>query len=249
MSDSKSNSDDVEKNVNWSVEIDTMLSTWCDNAKCFEYMHQEGFDYYNHKAKYLSMYIIISSAITGTVNIGIGNTYHGVNLSLIFGSLAVISSIANVIQDKLGLAQSAEAHKRLSNSWMRVRTRIESELVIPYKSRKDCFSYLRMIKSDINLLINEGVSIPKHIREKSNKQFKLIDDLHIPEICGNIRHTIVHIKDEPKIHRNSSIYFDPRLISTTELIIDKQNSKNDDSRLLPSPSSTRTNDSSTLATI
>ena len=31
-----------------------------------------------------------------------------------------------------------------------------------------------------------------------NDRFKMIDDLHIPEICGQIRHTVVHIKEDPK---------------------------------------------------
>jgi hypothetical protein len=187
--------ENIGTDIQWSVEIDTLLSIWCDYSKCYQYMHQEAYDYNYSRARILTLYLIISTAITGAANISVGGaSINGFQVSWIFGSLSVLTSIVNVIQDKLGLSQNAEGHKRFCNSWEKIRRRIESELIIPYKTRKDCSSFLNMVKSDISSLVSDGnLKIPKHIREQCCQKFSEIPDLYVPDICGNITHTKIHL--------------------------------------------------------
>ena len=64
---------ETETNIQWSQQIDQMLASWCDNAKCFEYMHNESYDYNSTQSRKMTMFITILTALTGTMNIGIGN--------------------------------------------------------------------------------------------------------------------------------------------------------------------------------
>ena len=46
------NSNEIESNaLEWSKEIDTLLAKWCDNAKCFEWMHSEASMDYSKKSR------------------------------------------------------------------------------------------------------------------------------------------------------------------------------------------------------
>lgn len=193
---------ETETNIQWSQQIDQMLASWCDNAKCFEYMHNESYDYNSTQSRKMTMFITVLTALTGTMNIGIGNiSISGFQLSWVFGGLTVLTSMATMIQDKLGYAQNSEAHKRFCNTWGQIRRRIESELILPYGSRKDCSSFLKLVRSDIDQVSSDGNTRISHIvKQQCFEKFKQISNFDIPDICGQMEHTRVYVNHELESH-------------------------------------------------
>jgi hypothetical protein len=179
----------------WSAQLDNLLANWCDQAKCFEYMHTESFSRFNKKTRQFTILITIITAVTGTSNIIAGNTsINGFQTSWIFGGLAVLTSLANILQDKLGYQQLAESHKLYCVQWGQIRRKIESELILPYNTRKDAQSFLKMIRGDIDQVSSNGTSkIPSDIRVACYEKFRTIPDFDIPDICGQVEHTQVYI--------------------------------------------------------
>ena len=182
--------------VDWTNNIDKLLAIWCDNAKCYEWMHTQTYDYYNYKAKIFMITINILTTMTGLSNIIAGGySFNGFQISWIFGSVSIIASTLNIIQDKLAYNQKAESHRKLVNDWLIIRNKIEEVLILPPKSRKDCKTFLKYIKQDINNAITEKNSmIPNKIRESCNKRFSTIENFDIPDVCGQIEHTKTYIE-------------------------------------------------------
>ena len=54
---------ETETNIQWSQQIDQMLASWCDNAKCFEYMHNESYDYNSTQSRKMTMFITVLTAL------------------------------------------------------------------------------------------------------------------------------------------------------------------------------------------
>ena len=68
---------------------------------------------------------------------------------------------------------------------------------IPRASRKDCQTFLKVLKQDINQVSNDGnAKIPEFIRDMCYERFNKIKDFDVPDICGQIEHTTVCIEDE-----------------------------------------------------
>ena len=119
--------------LQWNQQIDTLLANWCDQAKCFEYMHNESYSLYNNKSRKFVIAITILSAIAGTSNIIAGNySINGFQASWFFGGLSIIVSTTNILQDKLAYQQLSESHKQYCASWGTIKRKIESELILPY---------------------------------------------------------------------------------------------------------------------
>ena len=57
----------------WTKEIDVLLASWCDNAKCFEWMHGETSIDYQKRSKIFMIVINILTAVCGLSNIIAGN--------------------------------------------------------------------------------------------------------------------------------------------------------------------------------
>jgi len=193
MSEAPTQQDD--SHLQWSLQLDTLLANWCDQAKCFEWMHNEAYNKYCTRSQHFIVTMTIVSALAGTTNIITGNqSIYGFQISWFFGGLAVLSSLGNVLQDKLAYAQSAQAHKIYCAQWGQIRRQMEAEIILPFNSRKDAASFLKMIRTAIDQVSNDGASkIPKQIREACAKNFKGITNFDIPDICGQVEHTQIFV--------------------------------------------------------
>jgi hypothetical protein len=180
--------------LSWDTSIETMLSKWCDEAKCFEWMHTEACTSYDSQSKCLTISSNIISAIAGLLNVIAGNqVVNGFQFIWVFGSLSIVISILNMIQEKMAYASLASDFRAFSMSWGIIRRKIEEELALPVSSRKSCGTFLQSIRQDINQASLAGNSkLPQDVRDKCYAKFKTVPGFEIPEICGNLYHTTAY---------------------------------------------------------
>jgi hypothetical protein len=215
--DKDSNKDlDLESNsLQWSSGIDNLLAEWCDEAKCFEWMHAESYDINYKTARKFLVSINLLTAISGLSNVIAGGySVNGFQISWIFGSISVLVSSLNMLQDKLGYQQTAETHKRLSGQWSKIILKIQEIVILPYGSRQDCKTFLKFIKKDINAVTLEGNSlISDKVRNDCYNKFKDVKNFNIPDVCGQLEHT--------KTFANNSIYNDLKTPNTSPKFTNK----------------------------
>ena len=192
------NDDMTGGKLTWSTEIDELLADWCDQAKSFEWMHTEAYSRYDKKSKIIMIASNVLTAVCGLSNvIAGGSQVNGFQLSWVFGSLSICISITNMLQEKLAYATKALEHRQYSNSWGVIRRKIEEELVIPRSSRKDCKTFLKFLRQDINQVSVDGnTKIPKDIRNECYVKFSSIPKFDLPDICGEMERTKIYIDKE-----------------------------------------------------
>lgn len=190
MTDEESSLGSTTK-LGWGPTIEIMLTKWCDQAKSFEWMHTESYAVYSKKAKIVMITLNILTAASGLSNVIAGGTsINGFQLAWIFGSLSIIVSITNMLQEKLAYTTKATEHQQFSIQWGTIRRKIEEELSIPPDSRKDCGTFLKYLRQDINQVSVAGnAKVPEFIRDQCYKKFSQIPDFDLPDICGQIEHT------------------------------------------------------------
>jgi hypothetical protein len=176
-------------------------------------MHAESFDINYRSARRFMISINVLTAIAGLSNVIAGNlTIPNSNfqVSWIFGGISIGVSTLNMLQDKLGYQQNSELHRRLSSSWGLIRSKIEEMLMLPPTARRDCKTFIKMIKIDINQASSDGNAlIPEKIKDACYEKFKNIPNFNIPDICGQMEHTQVYLevmtdKSESSYSSNSS---------------------------------------------
>ncbi len=190
--------DDSTENdsVTWSHDIDLLLAKWCDNAKCYEWMHTESASLYSRKNKAFLISTNIITAIAGITNI-ITDNISSFNVGTVFGGISILVSTINIIYDKLGYSGLVEIHKKCALHWSIIIARIEEVVILPYSSRTDCKAFMKYIKKDINQVSFEGKQlIPESIRDACLNKFKNIENFDIPDICGHVEHTRIYIQDD-----------------------------------------------------
>ena len=148
--------------LSWNPTIDHLFAKWCDHAKCFEWMHAESFDINYRAARRFMVSINVLTAIAGLSNVIAGNltipntTFQ---VSWIFGGISIGISTLNMLQDKLGYQQVADQHKKYASQWAQIISKIEEMLSLPSNARRDCKTFLKMIKADMNQVSLDGNSL------------------------------------------------------------------------------------------
>jgi hypothetical protein len=136
-------------------------------------------------------------SLSGVANLILGQTTDSTTASMIFGCISIFIGIANMIQEKFAFSALATDFKRSAQEWGFVTRKIEEQLLIPYSGRKDCGTFLKYIKQDINSIADTNTLIPEDIRAACTKKFSSIKDFDIPDICGQMEHTSVYVNTMP----------------------------------------------------
>jgi len=187
-----------KKGLAWIPSIDILLAKWCDQAKAYEWMHTESFSFYDKKARTIMIASNVLTAISGLTNVIAGGyTVNGVQLAWIFGSLSILVSITNMLQEKLAYAAKSTEHSNSMKQWGLIRRKIEEILSIPPDARKDCGTFMKYLRQDINSASLGSIHIPQNIRSLCYEKFHEIQDFELPDICGQVEHTMVYIDSKP----------------------------------------------------
>jgi hypothetical protein len=203
MAESSSNDDSsVVIKQDWNPGVEYMLAGWCDEAKCFEWMHTEAHAFFDKRARALAVATNVLIAVSGVSNIMAGGVQvNGFQLAWIFGSLSVLISIANMLQEKLAYLAKSIQHNLYGTQWGVIRRKIEEQLSIPPESRKECGSFMKYLRADINQVSVDGNSmIPEFIRQACHAKFGNISDFDVPDICGKMEHTKIYIRPQVTHH-------------------------------------------------
>ena len=84
-------------NLLWTPLIDNLLSSWCDHAKCFVWMHAQSHDICSKKTRSFMISTNVLTAFAGLANVIAGGiTVNGFQTAWIFGGLSVLVS-TNII--------------------------------------------------------------------------------------------------------------------------------------------------------
>jgi hypothetical protein len=94
--------------------------------------------------------------------------------------------------------------------WGAVRRKIEEEIGIPPDARKECRTFMKYLRQDINQVSVEGnAKIPEFIKTKCFDKFSRIPNFVLPEICGEMEHTSVYNKKQDAVADEIAIIVNP----------------------------------------
>lgn len=184
----------ISQKIIWSPSVELMLAKWCDQAKAFEWMHTEAYGYFESRARIISIASNVLTAVSGLTNvISGGQTINGFQLAWAFGTLSIVVSITNMLQEKLAYTTRATEHRQYSILWGTIRRKIEEEVCIPPEARKECGTFMKYLRQDVNQVSVEGnAKIPEFIKDECFDKFSKIPDFILPEICGEMEHTKIY---------------------------------------------------------
>jgi hypothetical protein len=203
---STANDTDTQPGLQWNSTVDKIMAGWCDQSKCFNWMHTQAYGRYSQRSTTMNISTNIVISFSGITNLILGSTLSdNMTSSIVFGCVSIGIGIVKMIQEQFNWTALANDFKRSAKQWEIITRKIQEQLLLPYGGRKDCGTFLKYIKQDINYASDTNALIPKDIRNRCNEKFGKIKDFDIPDICGQIEHTIIYVSDTPLVPPHSPL--------------------------------------------
>lgn len=203
----KDESPDTSPALQWTPQIDRMLANWCDQAKSFNWMHTHAYSRYSRRSTAMNICTNIAISLVGIVNLSLASSQiEPTTTSIVTGSVSIGIGIIKMIQEQFNWTSLASDYRHSATKWDHISRKIQEQVVLPYTGRKDCGTFLKYIKQDINDASDTNTLIPKDIRNRCNDRFGKIPDFDVPDICGQVEHTLVYTAEPLQV---------PLLTSTT----------------------------------
>ena len=153
-----------------STELD-LLGRWFEICNNYTHLHYLSFEYYR-KINYMLMIPIITIT-TGSGSFNLASSFYPTvfSVQLTLGILGLLTGMISSIYSFMEIPQLQEQHNMYSNHFEKFARSIEMELVLCKNKSKTYSSlgeFIKIIKSEIDRLIDNGPFIPIHILEKSS---------------------------------------------------------------------------------
>jgi hypothetical protein len=140
----------------------------------------------------------IAISVVGIVNLALASSQvEPTTTSIVTGSVSVGIGIIKMIQEQFNWTSLASDYKYSAAKWDHISRKIQEQIILPYAGRKDCGTFLKYIKQDINEASDTNILLPKDIRNKCNDKFGKIAHFDVPDICGQVEHTSVYTEEDP----------------------------------------------------
>jgi hypothetical protein len=178
--------------IQWTSEIDRLLSTWADNAICYKWLHEESTYKYSKINFGFSIPIIILSTISGTLSVGLSGyvppEYQSYGQAGI-GAINIFAGLLTTLQNFFRPSNLSEAHRISALGWSKLYRNISNELRMKPSFRKEPNMFYKQCRAEFDRLIETHPVIPKDIINKFKKKFKKMSSLELPDVCDTLIHT------------------------------------------------------------
>tara|TARA_Y100000591_G_scaffold333314_2_gene375640 strand:- start:3184 stop:4017 length:834 start_codon:yes stop_codon:yes gene_type:complete len=176
----------------WTPHYEDIFIDWCDNAKCYHYLHNNCHRFYHTKSIRFTIPVIFISTLTGVANFAqdrIPEAYQ-FYYTMGVGAFNILAGFITTVAQFLKINELNEGHRVSAISWAKLHRNIKIELTKDPLERENIGLFLKKTKEQYDLLVETSPQIPQWEILAFNKKFKN-NPIFKPEICG----TLTTVKD------------------------------------------------------
>jgi len=187
--------DTVNENVHYSDELEQLIKDEAEMAYSYYLLHNLSFIYFNKLNNYINIPVMILSTITGSASVGSSSLFGDSNMaSIIIGLVIILLNSLQGVNTYFKYAQLAEAHKIASVSFIKISRFLELEMSLPRKERQDPNVILKVLKSEMDRLLETSPIIQPNIISQYNERYKEEKNKNIkqPAIVNGLKSVIIN---------------------------------------------------------
>lgn len=231
----------------WSDTTEKLLASWCDVARCYNWLHENSYRKFNSLNYRFTIPVIVFSTLAGTASIGI-NGYvpeNYVNIAqLCVGAVNIFTGILTTLQNFFRYAQNSQSHLNAAVGWSKLYRNVKTELALERSKRKSANDFIKITRAEYDRLMEQSPVVPSDIIQKFKKSIFYDEKLILPDIVNNITHTDIYsetINDETyrSTKEKESIHKFLKKSINFHKMIDKKNKENENKQvkidILPKP--------------
>ena len=179
---------DDHPGIKWNKQLEKIISDEGERALCYSWLHDKSEKRYKNFYNYITLPTIVISTLAGTASIGSATIFGDTPYANIgIGLMSLTVGVLNTVSTHFSWAQRAEGHRVANSAYSKMHRFIMIELSLPRDQRIEVKTMLKIVRDDLDQLLDISPKIPDHIIKDFKDQFDgKTDELSKPGITNGL---------------------------------------------------------------
>jgi hypothetical protein len=158
--------------IRWDDELENLIKDECEVCYSYYLLHNLSYLRYSKLNNYINVPSMIIGTFTGATSMGSQSLFGGSSLASVFiGVIIILLNSLQAINTYFKFSQLSEAHKIASISFQKISRYLEIELTLPRRERSIPKVIMKILKNEIDRLMETSPIIQPYIIKQYNKLY------------------------------------------------------------------------------
>jgi len=162
----------INQNINWDDDLEKLIKD--ESEICYSYyiLHNLSYIRFSKLNNYINLPVLVIGTFTGASSMGAQTLFGNSPLaSICIGIIIILLNSLQAVNSYFKFSQLSEGHKIASIQFQKISRYLELELTLPRKERSSPKIILKILKDDINRLMETSPIIQPDVINQYNKKY------------------------------------------------------------------------------
>jgi hypothetical protein len=190
--------------ISWNDALERLIAEEAERCIGLAWLHNECERVFSTRTTWIALPVIVLSTLNGFLSGSSQMIFSNATTSSIgIGGVSLFTGVLSTIGSYFAWAKRTEAHRISAIQYQKLSRFLSIELTLPKKERIHAKDILKMMRDQVERLMEISPAIPEFILEKYKGRFKNIEGVAHPEIIDGLHKVIVNKDDHDNIDEDS----------------------------------------------
>lgn len=182
--------------ITWNDALEKLIAEEAERCTGQSWLHNECEQTFSRRTTWIALPVIVLSTLNGFLSGSSQMIFSNPTSSSIgIGGVSLFTGVLSTIGSYFAWAKRTEAHRISAIQYQKLSRFLAIELTLPKKERIHAKDILKIMREQVERLLEISPAIPDFIQEKYKKIFKDIKGVAHPQIIGGLHKVIIN-RDE-----------------------------------------------------
>lgn len=196
--------------ISWNISLEKLIAEESERCSGLVLLHTESERYFSKLTTWIALPVIVLSTVNGFLSgssqIIFSNT---TSASIGIGAVSLFTGVLSTVGSYFSWAKRTEAHRISAIQYKKLSRFFAIELTLPKNERIQAKDILKIMREQMERLVEISPAIPQFIVEEYKREFKDVKNIAQPEIIDGLQKVIVNTDELKRPDLRSSRSLSP----------------------------------------
>lgn len=188
-----------KETISWNASLEKLIADESERCSGLVWLHTEAERYFSKLTALIALPVIVFSTVNGFLSGSSQMIFSNTGSSSIgIGAVSLFTGVLSTIGSYFSWAKRTEAHRISAIQYQKISRFLAIELTLPKKERIQAKDILKIMRDQMERLVEISPAVPEFLVKKYKDQFKDVKDVAHPEIVEGLQKVTVYKDDIPK---------------------------------------------------
>ena len=182
--------------ISWNDALEKLIAEEAERCIGQSWLHNECEQTFSTRTTWIALPVIVLSTLNGFLSGSSQMIFSNPTSSSIgIGGVSLFTGVLSTIGSYFAWAKRTEAHRISAIQYQKLSRFLAIELTLPKKERIQAKDILKIMRDQVERLLEISPAIPEFIQMKYKKLFKDVSGVAHPQIIGGLHKVLINRDD------------------------------------------------------